>query len=253
MRRSVAVPCLALALASCGSSSINPAGGADGGSQSDAPVTPPTDAPFSTQDGPTADTGNADTGLDTGGGGAGDGTPSYTGACTPSFQQNGTAVSSYHGRLDGYLSYVVPEGGPGSCNGDNSHVHLQVRVSGSVYDVAVDVGKFSGDVLFYESDLPLPDGAWSEGWHGNANLDYVQLGLHSGQFTPEDPAALGQKIQSELAGVNHISVFGIGYMQGNGCHDIHYYNGSGNDGAIVVHPLASPAHALFFHFSTQSF
>ena len=187
-----------------------------------------------------------------GAGGASDGTPSYTSACTPLSAQNGHAINTYHGRLDGLLSYVVPQGGPKSCNGDYSHVHLQVRAGGNVYDVAVDIGKFQGDVLTYEANMPLPDGAWSEGWHGNDKLDYVALGLKSSQFTPVSPSGLGQKLQSELAGVNHISVFGIGYSQHNGCHDIHYM-GSGNDGAIVLQPLSAHPHVLFFHFSTQSF
>lgn len=184
--------------------------------------------------------------------GASDGTPSYSSTCTPLSQQNGTAIDTYHGRLDGLLSYVVPQGGPKACNGDYSHVHLQVRAGGNVYDVAVDIGKFQGDVLMYEANMPLPDGAWSEGWHGSDALDYVSLGLKSSQFTPMSPSGVAKKLESELSGVNHISVFGTGYSQHNGCHDIHYV-GSGRDGAIVLQPLSAHPHVLFFHFSTQSF
>jgi len=180
-----------------------------------------------------------------------DGPPSYTSACTPLSAQTGTAINTKHGRLDGYLSYVVPKDGPSSCNGDGSHVHLQVRMKGEIYDVAVDIGTFTGDANLYEADMALPQGAWSEGWH-NVGLSYPQLGLHSTQFTAEDPTTLGQKIQSELAGVNHVSVYGDSYTTDNGCHDVHYENGT-EDGALVINPLSPTAHILFFRFSTQSF
>jgi hypothetical protein len=181
-----------------------------------------------------------------------DGPPSRTSACTPLTAQTGTAINTFHGRLDGTLSYIVPQGGPGSCNGDFSHVHLQVKANGAVYDVAVDIGKTAGDALFYEADMPLPGLLpWTEGWH-NFALSYPQLGVHSTQFTSETPAALGQKIEAELANVNHISVFGDGYNTHNGCHDVHYVDGT-SDGAIVIEPLSPTAHVLFFRFSTQSF
>jgi hypothetical protein len=201
-----------------------------------------------------ADGGASDAGTEAAvdAGGSPDGTPSRTSSCTPLSQETGTALNTYDGRLDGYLSYVVPRGGSGACNGDDSHVHLQVKMQGNIYDVAVDIGKFSGDVLFYESDMPLPGGAWSEGWHGGDILGYPKIGVHSGQFTPQDPATLGAKIASELTSVNHISVFGSSYSQGNGCHDVHYVDGA-NDGAIAIQPLAGKAHVIFLRFSTQSF
>jgi hypothetical protein len=183
--------------------------------------------------------------------GVDDGKPTRTSACTPLSQQTGTAINSFHGRLDGYLVYIVPQGGPSSCNGDYSHVHLQVKMNGNIYDVAVDIGKTAGDALFYEADMPPPHGTWQEGWH-NDGLSYPQLGVHSTQFTSETPASLAQKIESELANVNHISVFGDAYTTNNGCHDVHYQNGSA-DGAIVINPLSPTAHILFFRFSTQSF
>lgn len=180
-----------------------------------------------------------------------DGPPSTTSSCTPLSAQTGTAIDTTHGRLDGYLTYIVKQSGPSSCNGDDSHVHLQVKMNGDIYDVAVDIGKFTGDALFYEADMPIPQGAWSEGWH-DVGLSYEQLGLHSAQFTSEAPATLGQKIESELANANHIAVFGDGYTTGNGCHDVHYLNGT-TDGAIVINPLSPTAHILFFRFSTQTF
>jgi hypothetical protein len=184
--------------------------------------------------------------------GAADGTPTYTSACTPLTQQTGTAINSTHGRLDGYLSYVIPQGGPASCNGDDSHVHLQVRMNGNIYDVAVDIGKTPGDALLYEADMAMPEGPWAEGWH-DVPLSYPQLGIHSTMFTSEVPATLGQKIQSELANVNHVSIFGDGYSTDNGCHDVHYENGKTTDGALIIEPLSATPHILFFRFSTDTF
>ena len=182
-----------------------------------------------------------------------DGTPSYTPSCTLLSAETGTAINTMHGRLDGYLAFVVPIGGSGKCNGDDSHLHLQVRMNANIYDVAVDTGQFDGDVNLYEADMPIPDGAWSEGWHGDDALTYTSLGIHSGQFTPEEPSALGEKLLTELAGVNHVSVFGTGYSSGNGCHDVHYHDGDGQDGALVIEPLSPTPHVLFFRFSTDSF
>jgi hypothetical protein len=224
MRRAVGTVSawLALLAIACGGNGSKSQTGADAGDDSGAPG----------DDGSIADAGDASDAESGDSGGGDDGTPSYTPACTPLSQQTGTAINTFHGRLDGYLSFVVPVGGSHSCNGDSSHLHMQV--------------------LLYEMDEAIPDGAWSEGWHGNDSLDYHALGLVAAQFTPEDPATLGQKLQTELAGVNHVSVFGENYTQGNGCHQVHYVGG-GNDGAIVVHPLAAKAHVLFFRFSTQSF
>jgi hypothetical protein len=226
-------------VAACGSSSPEPAVGTDAGTF-DAEL-----APDQRADAPTpAEAGAAEAGP-------ADGPPTYTAACTPLSAQTGTAINTKHGRLDGYLSYVVPQGGPHSCNGDSSHVHLQVRMMGEIYDVAVDIGTFTGDSNLYETNMAMPGGAWSEGWH-NGGLSYPQLGLHSTQFTPEDPTTLGQKIVTELAGVNHVSIFGDAYTQGNGCHDVHYVDGI-VDGALILEPLSPKAHILFFRFSTQSF
>lgn len=234
----IALACsLSVVAFACGSSSTETAPPPDAATKTDSGTASPSDA--STEAAVEAEAGPSD------------GPPSYSATCTPLSAQNGTAINTHHGRLDGYLAYVVPKDGDSSCNGDGSHVHLQIRMDGNIYDVAVDIGTFTGDSNLYEADMPIPGGAWSEGWH-DIGLSYPQLGLHSTQFTPENPTTLGQKIQSELAGVNHISVFGDGYSTDNGCHDVHYENGS-QDGAIILDPLSPKAHILFFRFSTQSF
>jgi hypothetical protein len=191
-----------------------------------------------------------------GGGGeadtATDGPPNRTAACTPLSQQVGTALDTNFGRLDGTLAYVVPINGNRGCNGDGSHVHLQVRVQSAIYDVAVDIGTFTGDVNLYEEDILLPGGPWAEGWHGTDSLTYTALGVHAPEFTPENPSALSAQLVSELAQVNHISIFGTSYNTANGCHDVHFHGG-GTDGAMFLDPLSPKAHALLFRFQTDNF
>src|SRR5215831_18533401 len=95
-----------------------------------------------------------------------DGTPTRV-PCTSTF---GTALSNTptFGRLDGFLVAIVQPGG-GGCNADSSHVHLQVRMNGAVYDVAIDVtdGQTGvDDVHSATRDIALPGHlAWAEGWH----------------------------------------------------------------------------------------
>lgn len=181
----------------------------------------------------------ADAGVDA----SGDGVAMHV-ACSPSF---GNALSATHGRMDGYLVSIVPPGGPHQCNGDSGHLHLQVKINGAIYDVAVNT-----DTLIAEQDAVLPDGPWSEGWHPGMNLDYPKnLSLHANAFTTTNPAALAQKLEAELAMVNHISVFATGYGP-TGAHDVHR-RGFNEDGAIVIDPLSPKAHLILFRFSTDNF
>jgi hypothetical protein len=173
--------------------------------------------------------------------GQGDGTPMRN-ACTGNF---GNALDTQFGRLDGYLVSIVRPGGSHSCNGDSGHVHFQVLIQGSVYDVAVNT-----DTQQVSRDVGLPDGDWNEGWHTNMRLDYVALGLHDTDFSNPAPDA-ASAIESFVANANHVSIFATGYGP-TGAHDVHRRNG-GNDGAIIIDPLSSSPHALFFRFTTQSF
>jgi hypothetical protein len=240
--------------AACGSDAVNispDVGGQDGGSSSDGQSTGsdsgqgggPDASPFdSSGGGPDFGSSGPDSGgpVDTGITGQDDGTPTRQN-CSGNF---GSALDTSHGRLDGFLVSIVPPGGPHSCNGDSGHVHFQVLMQGSIYDVAVNT-----DTLQLAKDVGLPDGPWSEGWHTSDDLDYVSLGLHSGDFsTPSDPAGA---IESFVMNANHVSIFATGYGP-TGCHDVHRRNG-GNDGAIIIDPLSATPHGLFFHFNTQSF
>ncbi|MBV8758219.1 MAG: hypothetical protein JO257_13110 [Deltaproteobacteria bacterium] len=186
--------------------------------------------------------GSADALLD-----AVDGTPTRQ-PCTGRF---GTALTSVYGRLDGYLVAIVQPGSGSSCNGDSDHVHLQVKMNGAIYDVAINVGSSGNvdDVRTLTKDIPLPQ--WSEGWHPGAIEDYVSLGVHSTDMTQEPRAQIASEITADLASVNHISVFGTGYGP-DGAHLIHR-NGGGHDGMIVMNPLSSPAHVRMFSFTNQAF
>jgi hypothetical protein len=206
------------------------------------------DAPGSGEAAATGETGGGDTNA-----AAIDGTPSRTSACTPLSAQTGMAINTTFGRLDGTLAFVIPQGGSHSCNGDDSHVHLQVRANGEIYDVAVDIGTTPGDVNLYTQDLALPGGAWAEGWHGTDTLTYTALGIHAKAFAPQTPSTLSANLASELAQVNHVSIFGTSYNTDNGCHDVHYHGGDGQDGALFLDPLSPQAHGMFFRFSTDNF
>ena len=175
--------------------------------------------------------------------GPSDGTPTRV-ACTGDF---GSVLNAAHGRMDGYLVSIVAPGESFSCNGDRGHVHLQVRIEGATYDVAVNT-----HVLYAEVDAPLPGGPWREGWHAGMDLDYpTDMGLDSTAFTAETPAALAQTVISALATANHVSIFATGYGPG-GAHDVHR-RGHDEDGAIVVDPLSPAAHVWAFRFNTDTF
>ena len=179
-------------------------------------------------------------------------TPMRLAQCT---NQLGHALTRAYGRLDGHLVAIVPTGARG-CNADPDHLHLQVAANGAVYDVAVNLGAapMGGvlDLSVAADDLPLPDGAWSEGWHPSiAPLDYVTvLHLHSEDFTPLAPAAVAARLENELRDVDRIAVFATGYGP-DGAHDVH--RNAGMDGALALHPLGPSAHLLLFHFSSQTF
>jgi hypothetical protein len=167
-------------------------------------------------------------------------------ACTNQF---GSALTAVYGRLDGILVAVVPPGGRG-CNADSDHVHLQVRMNGDIYDVAVNVGSTAqDDVHTTTRELTLP--TWSEGWHPGVLEDYVSLGVHSTDIPLGTHTQNIADLMADLTTANHISVFGTGYGP-DGSHLIHR-NGGGHDGLVVTEPLSTPAHARLFSFSSQTF
>jgi hypothetical protein len=160
----------------------------------------------------------------------GDGTP-VRDACTSNL---GHALTTGFGRLDGYLVAILPPGHHG-CPSDSDHVHLQIRMSGEIYDIAITVvDTTGGPVALLEKDLPLTDG------------------LHDASFTATPKTELVARVQSALQHANHVSIFATGYTDRTGAHKVHR-NGFGEDGALIIDPTAATSHALLFHFSTQHF
>ena len=101
-----------------------------------------------------------------------------------------------------------------------------------------------------EADLPhaMVDGAWSEGWHPNFNLDYpTNLGIHSTIFKTTD----AQTFIDDMATVNHISVFATGYDD-TGAHLVHR-QGNSYDGAVITDPIGTSPHFYVFRFDTDTF
>jgi hypothetical protein len=167
------------------------------------------------------------------------------GKCTTSFV--GTALTGSFGRMDGHLVAIVPTNGPHSCRADSGHVHLQVKMNGVVYDVAVNT-----DTYVAQKDAALPDGAWTEGWHGGVHLDYpTNLGLHTADFPTTTASGIESAIETALAGADEIAIFATPYDP-TGAHDVHRKAG-GFDGAIFVNPSSPQAHVLAFRFSTDTF
>ncbi|HWU90090.1 MAG TPA: hypothetical protein VN253_22660 [Kofleriaceae bacterium] len=171
-----------------------------------------------------------------------DGTPTRL-PCTNSF---GSALSTSYGRLDGILVAIVPPGTPG-CNSDPNHVHLQVRLDGSIYDVAVNVNV---DVLTTMREVAVTTMPWAEGWHAGFGISYPGLGVHAGDFTGSTTSQLVTDLIAELETVNHISVYGTGYNQ-SGAHLVHRNNGF--DGALILRPLSNPPSVRMYRFATQTF
>jgi hypothetical protein len=207
------------------------------GARPDGTITPPADG------GGDANLIDADT--------SGDGTPTRQ-ACTSNF---GSGLTQVFGRLDGYLVAIVQPGSMNTCNDDDAHVHLQIRMNGSIYDIAIDATDGStgvDDVHTATLDIPLPGGsAWSEGWHPNQSVDYPTLGMHSTSMPLDSKAQVVSTLESDLATVNHISVYATGYGP-DGAHLVHR-NGGNQDGLVVTEPTSAQPHARLFAFSDQTF
>jgi hypothetical protein len=182
-----------------------------------------------------------------------DGTPTRK-PCTSDF---GTALppSGTFGRLDGYLVAIVAPGQTSGCNDDDSHLHLQIQMTGAVYDIAIDAtdGQTQvDDVHTATIDVAMPSGpAWTEGFHTGVTIDYPALGVHDTALPLMSKAQIVSTLTADLATANHISIFTTTYGD-NGAHLVHR-NGAGHDGLIVTEPLSTPSHVRMLSFSDQSF
>ena len=171
-----------------------------------------------------------------------DGAPTRL-TCTNTF---GTGMNTAHGRLDGILVAVVDPSHHG-CSSDSTHVHLQIKSGGAIYDSAVNVdGGF-----YYTTDITLPTLPWTDGWHANSNFDYTVEGVHSPEFQAANQATITSMLETALTNANHISVYMTGYNS-MGAHLVHR-KGNNVDGAIILDPLSTPSHAIMFRFDTDVF
>ena len=132
---------------------------------------------------------------------------------------------------------------------------MQVAAGGAVFRMVVNVASTSGDprVRFAEVAHALPWPAWSEGFHGDQQIDYAAtLGLHAdaAPFAPVASAELIARVVARVAVGARVAI----YAQGSGGSSAHlvHRNGSGDDGAIVLDPTGSPRF-LVFHFDGQQF
>lgn len=174
-----------------------------------------------------------------------DGTPTRM-ACTSKLGSG--LVPAKHGRLDGQLvAVVVPN--TKRCPSDNTHLHLQVLASGSIYDIAINLDGLEGEI-----NVKLPGPPFAEGWHPTVDLDYpTDLGLHSPALTLTGIPVILARLQEVLAKANHVSVFGTPYPGSDGAHLIHRTGGLKEDGAVVINPGAPLAHVLAFRFDGNTF
>jgi hypothetical protein len=222
---------LAFAPSACEGNTLatpQPAATPDPGGTSSGEVDPDAGTPVATDDAAT--------------GGFDDGVPTRL-ACTSAL---GSGLSPDHGRLDGILVSIVGEKERG-CPTDPTHLHLQVKMNGGIYDIAVNLDGFEG-----ETDAKLPGIPFSEGWHP-MDLDYVRdFGLHSTDLTLTSITAIRARVVGELTNANRISVFGTGYPGSDGAHIVHRSSRE-RDGALVINPLAPKARVIAFRFADHTF
>ena len=168
----------------------------------------------------------------------------------------GTALTASFGRLDGTVVAVLPPNDQACTAPNATHMIIQVSMGGAVYRMVVDVlsNQGSPDVLFDEIDAPLAAGAWAEGWHAGAALDYVTtLGVHSPAFTAMHQADIVAQITSEIDLGAHISVFATATSaEPDSAHLVHR-NLTNADGAIVVRPDSATPHYMLIRFGEQVF
>ena len=106
----------------------------------------------------------------------------------------------------------------------------------------------------FQETMAVPGGAWAEGWHGTDTLTYSSIGVSSSSLPLASPTTIASQVEAALQNTSKISVFCVGYTPGdNGCHDVHFEHGGGDDGAIVLDPTAATSPVLFFRFSADSF
>ncbi len=171
--------------------------------------------------------------------------------------QFGDQLTAAFGRLDGTLVAVVAPSDTQCALPNSDHLVVQVQMNGAVYRVVVNIlsdGRNNTDTRLRYQELPhaLTGGAWTEGWHAGAALDYpTSLGAHSDAgFTPYAMNDLVQKVSDRLVLGAKVSAFttSSGGAYAGSAHLVHRNPGPPSaDGALVVDPdSADPLFLLFF-------
>lgn len=173
--------------------------------------------------------------------------------CAPRGSLASDLPTNADGALEGELVSIVPPGSGGACPNDTDHLHLQILVGTSRYDVAITIndttstspmGIFTKDI----ASGPTAAAGWS-----SARFDYpTNLGVHSTDFTPLAKTELVARWLTELKDASHVSVHGLSYSDGTGLHDVHR-NGGGHDGVVLVHRGGGVDHAIAERFATSVF
>jgi hypothetical protein len=171
----------------------------------------------------------------------------------------GQALTNAFGRVDGIVVAVVPPAHPTCAQPNSDHVVVQVKLSGAVYRMVVNVASTRGTDLrvrfLRDSQVAMPAPEWAEGWHPGLTLDYAKdLGLHTDRFAPLEMAPLSAEIAAAINIGDKVGVYvtSSGGSFASSAHKVHR-NGQGNDGAIFVRPGQPDQAALFFHFQEQTF
>ena len=167
----------------------------------------------------------------------------------------GAALTDAFARLDGTVLAVVPPNDQACAMPNSTHLVIQVLVAGDAYRMVVDVLSSYApyDVLEDEIDAPLSGGAWAEGWHAGASLDYVtDLGVHSDAFTSMAQADVVAKITSQIDLGAKISIFATSQSSPSSAHLVHR-NLTNQDGAIVIRPDGASPRWILIRFAEQTF
>lgn len=173
-------------------------------------------------------------------------------SCASTF---GAALTNAFGRLDGTALAVVPPAHPTCAMPNGTHLVLQVVAGGAAYRMVVNVQSDIGPdprVAFAAVDHALPGAPFAEGWHPGEALDYVgTLGQRAASFTPEERAALVERITDAVTIGAKISVYATS-SGGASAHLVHR-NAAGRDGAIVLDPTGPSPRFLLLRFADQTF
>lgn len=169
----------------------------------------------------------------------------------------GGALTAPYGRLDGTVLALVLPGNEACTRPNRDHVIVQLLVNGEAYRVVVNVESDRGDdpkVRVREIEHTLTGPTFSEGWHTDAPLDYVDdLQLHStdAEWSAQDLLTLVKTIEDAVTLDEQASAY-VSTSGGDSAHLVHR-NQKGRDGALVLGAASSAPRWLVFHFATQTF